>query len=367
MSTQLLFCIIVLFSLVTFAVIKRLVFKRSVVLSATNAITISNVLIISIVYYVGSTNLLNAFWAVPTVLLIILFSYLLLRNNLRKPFKLIQKQIEELANGHISSSALVYDKDDEIGDITKALNIYKNKLQELISQIENVSERIGETGNKLTNDSMQLANVANQQAATAETISSSVEEMNSTISQNSQNAMVTEKIVQLAAEKLENMNKASNESYNIIETISQRILVINDIAFQTNILALNAAVEAARAGEHGKGFAIVASEVRKLAERTKLASDEIKLLSQQMVKTTSNANHLLVDLIPDMQKNSQLMQEISLAGNEQMSEMNHINQSMHELNKASQESVVVSERLSDSSNSLAKQSDQLCDAIGFFK
>jgi methyl-accepting chemotaxis protein len=367
MNKDIIFGLFVLLSLIAFTIIKRIIFKRSVVLSATNSITISNVLIVCIAYYVGSSNISNGFWAAPLVLGTILGSYIMLRNNLRKPFELINKQITDLAEGKIISSSLTYKGDDEIGDITKALKNHTDKLQELIDQIAEVSEKIDAIGGKLTTDSMILSNAANQQAATAEAISGSIDEMNSTIGQNSQNAVFTEKIVKQASEKLQNINNSSTESFKSIEIISQRILVITDIAFQTNILALNAAVEAARAGEHGKGFAVVASEVRKLAERTKQASDEIKILSQQMVQTTSNTNHLLVDLIPDIQKNAQLMQEISISGNEQISEIDHINHSMHELNSASQESVVVSERLSDSSKSLAIQSKQLSEVIAYFK
>lgn len=367
MTQTTIFIVTVVSSLIIFAVVKRIVFKRSVVLSATNAITASNVLIICFAYFVGTNGLQHAVWAVPAALITILASYIVLRNNLSKPFKTIQHQINELASGKIFTSDINYLKDDEIGDITKALNQHKEALQQLISQIDSVSQQITQAGGKLTKDANALASMANQQAASAEVISSSVEEMNATVGQNSENAIITEKTAQLSAEKLKKVSEASSESFKSIETISQRILIINDIAFQTNILALNAAVEAARAGEQGKGFAVVAAEVRKLAERSKIAADEIQHLSKEMVQTTEKSNNLLLDLIPDIQKNAQLMQEIAVASNEQHSGIEQINNSMQELNRASQESVEVSDRLSESSNNLAQQSEALSEVIVHFK
>ncbi|HYX08185.1 MAG TPA: methyl-accepting chemotaxis protein, partial [Bacteroidales bacterium] len=143
--------------------------------------------------------------------------------------------------------------------------------------------------------------------------------------------------------------------------------IINDIAFQTNILALNAAVEAARAGEHGKGFAVVAAEVRKLAERSKVAADEIVSLSVKSVKTTEDAGNMIDDLIPEIQKTARLVQEITAASLEQNSGADQVNGAIQQLNQVTQQNAAASEELATSAEEMANQAEQLRDSISFFR
>jgi methyl-accepting chemotaxis protein len=114
------------------------------------------------------------------------------------------------------------------------------------------------------------------------------------------------------------------ETVMAMKQIAGKIGIIDDIAYQTNLLALNAAIEAARAGEHGKGFAVVAAEVRKLAERSQTAAQEIIAVAENSVSLAEKAGHLLDQMVPSIRKTADLVQEISAASREQSAGLEQI-------------------------------------------
>jgi len=152
-----------------------------------------------------------------------------------------------------------------------------------------------------------------------------------------------------------------------MQTIAEKISIVQEIARQTDLLALNAAVEAARAGEHGKGFAVVASEVRKLAERSQASAAEIGTLSSDSVKVAQDAGQMLARLVPDIKKTAELVQEITAACREQDVGSAQINQAIQQLDKVGQQNASASEQVSSTSEELASQAEQLQATISFFR
>lgn len=259
------------------------------------------------------------------------------------------------------------DQKDEIGLITNALQDMVVRLREIIGSVMNGSDNIAAASQQISSGSQQLSEGANEQASATEEVSSSMEQMVANIEQNTDNALQTEKISLKVSEGVQKVGYAAQESLTSIRNIADKISIINDIAFQTNILALNAAVEAARAGDHGRGFAVVAAEVRKLAERSKIAADEIVALASNSVHVTESASELMSSLIPEIEKTSKLVQEISAASMEQKSGADQINNAIQQLNQVTQQNASSSEELASNSEELNSQAANLKDIISYFK
>ena len=255
------------------------------------------------------------------------------------------------------------DKDElliSLADMVKAIS-------DIVTQVQGSSDNIADASQQMSSNSQQVSEGASEQASAAEEVSSSMEQMASNIQQNTDNAQQTEKIAAKAAEDILIGSQNVNVTVVSMKKIAEKVSIIGDIAFQTNILALNAAVEAARAGEHGKGFAVVAAEVRKLAERSHIAAGEINELTKSSVDIADKAGRLLESIVPDIQKTAKLVQEITAASIEQNSGANQINNAVNQLNKVTQQNAASAEEMATSSEELSSQADSLKDLIGFFK
>jgi methyl-accepting chemotaxis protein len=194
-----------------------------------------------------------------------------------------------------------------------------------------------------------------------------MEEMASNIKQNADNAAQTEKIARQSSKDAETSGQAVAQAVAAMQTIAEKIGIVQEIARQTDLLALNAAVEAARAGEHGRGFAVVASEVRKLAERSQAAATEISQMSVDTVASAQQAGDMLNRLVPDIRKTAELVSEISAACREQDIGAAQINQAIQQLDKVTQQNAGASEEMSATSEELAAQAEELQASIAFFR
>ncbi len=258
------------------------------------------------------------------------------------------------------------DQEDEIGLLASSLASMVEKLREVVSSIITGADSIAVASQQMSSTSQEMSQGATEQASSAEEVSSSMEEMASNIQQNTDNSQQTEKIALQATAGIKKGSDSTDISAKSMKQIAEKITIINDIAFQTNILALNAAVEAARAGEHGKGFAVVAAEVRKLAERSKIAADEIDELSKSGVAISEQAGQQLKEIVPEIEKTSKLLQEITAASLEQNSGADQINTAIQQLNQITQQNAAASEEMATSSEELSSQADQLKEIVSYF-
>ena len=271
-----------------------------------------------------------------------------------------------VAAGDLDASAEVK-TNDEIKDLIDALNLMVGKLKDVVGEVNVAARNVASGSQEMAASSEQLSQGATEQASSTEEASSSVEQMAANIKQNADNAAQTEEIARQSAANATTSGKAVTEAVEAMETIAEKILIVQEIARQTDLLALNAAVEAARAGEHGRGFAVVASEVRKLAERSQAAAQEISGLSGSTVKAAQSAGEMLAKLVPDIQKTADLVSEIAAASNEQNAGAAQINAAIQQLDKVTQQNTSAAEEMSSTAEELAGQAEQLQAAIGYFR
>jgi methyl-accepting chemotaxis protein len=292
--------------------------------------------------------------------------FFIVKKQVRDRIARVVESLRQLAKGNLNNE-VTPDSKDEIGVLLENQRSLVIKLREILSSVMQSSDNLLNAGSQLSSNAEELSNGATEQASSVEEISSSMEEMSSNIQQNTENAMQTKEISQTALHGINKVAQSSQESLESIKNIAEKITIINDIAFQTNLLALNAAVEAARAGEHGKGFAVVAAEVRKLAERSKVAANEIDVLSKNSVKVTDDSSVMLESIVPEIKNTANLVQEISSASQEQASGSEQINNAIQQLNQITQQNAASSEEMATSAEELTSQAENLNETIAFFQ
>jgi methyl-accepting chemotaxis protein len=263
------------------------------------------------------------------------------------------------------------------GDVNRTAD----KLLEIVTNINQASERIGTAASEVSAGSQDLSERSEQQASALEETAASMEELAATVRTNAGNAQQANQLAAGARDTAASGGEVVNDAISAmgrIEASSQKIGdivgMIDEIAFQTNLLALNAAVEAARAGDAGKGFAVVAQEVRNLAQRSAQASKEIKTLISQSTgevksgaELVKGAGKTLEDILAGVKKVADIVGEIAAASTEQAAGIDQVNAAVSQMDEMTQQNAALVEESTAAAHSLEDQSRELNRLMGFFQ
>ncbi len=289
-----------------------------------------------------------------------------IKNNLNmliRALNQITNMAQEIASGNLTISVKKRSEQDEL---MAALEKMVEDLTKIAGSVQESAEMVASGSRQLSVGIEQMSQGASEASSSVEEISSSMEEMNATVSQNADNAKQTAAIAEKAAGDAQEGGDSVAETIKAMKAIAEKIGVIQEIARKTDLLALNAAIEAARAGEAGKGFAVVAAEVRKLAEHSQTAAKEIAGQSKASVDIAERAGNLIKEIVPGVQKTSELVQEINAFSSDQSSGIEQVANAIRQLDQVTQQNAGATEEMSGTSEELSAQAEQLREVAAYF-
>ena len=278
----------------------------------------------------------------------------------------LRSSLARVADGDIGLEVRE-DGGDEVALLHASLGETVGRLREVVGNVQATADAVFTASAAMASSTVQMSQGATEQAASAEEAAASIEEMVGAIRVTAQNAGQTERIATQAAQAALEGSRVVSDTVAAMRAIAERITIIDEIAYQTNLLALNASIEAARAGQHGRGFAVVGAEVRKLAERSRVAARDIGDLSTRSVRLAEGAGKLLERMVPDIQKTAALVGEITAASRQQSGGTEELSRAIQQLDRITQQNAASAEELSATAEELSAQARSLQGSVSFFK
>jgi methyl-accepting chemotaxis protein len=289
-----------------------------------------------------------------------------LAQSLVRSIEQISETLARLAKGELDVPVPELGNIEELRRMSRRFGEFVAEVTRVLTSVRAAANALVAASSEVSSASQALSQGTTEQATSVQEITANLEQMNAIINQNAANSGETRRIAVKGAREAEEGGKAVQETVGAMHKIADRVTIIEEIARQTNLLALNAAIEAARAGDHGRGFSVVASEVRKLSERSQSAAKEIGELATSSVRIAERSGVLLAELLPSIRKTAELVEEVAAGSNEQATGVQQINRAMSQVDQVTERSATAAEQLASTAEEMTAQAYALRDLVSAF-
>jgi methyl-accepting chemotaxis protein len=278
----------------------------------------------------------------------------------------ISETLTRLAKGDFEAAVPELGSIEELRRMSRQFGEFVGEVTRVLTSVRSAANALVAASSQVSSASQALSQGTTEQATSVQEITANLEQMNAIINQNASNSSETRRIAVKGAREAEEGGRAVQETVGAMHKIADRVSIIEEIARQTNLLALNAAIEAARAGDQGRGFSVVASEVRKLSERSQSAAKEIGELATSSVRIAERSGSLLGELLPSIRKTAELVEEVAAGSNEQATGVQQINRAMSQVDQVTERSATAAEQLASTAEEMTAQAHALRDLVSAF-
>jgi methyl-accepting chemotaxis protein len=297
---------------------------------------------------------------------VLLFLYYFTSRFVTRPLRQSVHFSQAMAQGELNA-VITQDHHDEIGRLLAALYYMAQRIRQAVNSVRNSVQPVTQASQQIMHTAHSLNDAAAEQMISVQSCTKALQQFNKLVQTTKNSARTTRQNATQAHQQAQQSGQAVQDTIQAIVLIADKIHLIEEIAYKTNLLSLNATIEAIRAGEQGRGFTVVALEIRQLAEHSRQTAFEISQVAHESVAMAETAGRLLTTMVPVIDRTAQLMTEIDQSFGCQAREIQQIATAIVQLEQTTHRNTTAAQALAETATVLEQQSHQLKQNVNFFK